>query len=222
MRVMTIRGYAAVAAVLAAGLLAAVSGCATARIELPRFDVAIDAAGATPSVAGARVEVEPFGLQTAHRDATELGAGYSGVSKQPAPIHLAERVDAFLERTMRESLRSAGVESAPRAAADAVLTGSVEKFSVDERVAEWGMEFSAAEVAFRAAITDRVGAVLWSADLQGHAESARLPDASGRNRATLEQAVREAVEAMLRDASFWQAIAAAAASSPHSGASEAF
>jgi len=221
MRRLSDHGNAILRAALATGLALA-AGCAASRIDLPRFDVATEVGSGSAVVAGARVGVEPFALPRAGRDATALGSGYSGVSKRPATIHLSEPIDAFVVRTLQASLASAGVEPAERGVADATIVGTISAFSVNEHSADWGLQYSAAEVAFRAALTDRSGAVLWSADLEGHAESGRVPDATTRDRATLEQAVREAVGAMMRDEGFWRAIQSAAAATRHTAPGEAF
>lgn len=157
--------------------------------------------------AGVAVDVARFEHVSEGLDAHHIGSARTGVSNRVASVRMSEEPAELIQRTIAFALAEAGLDVSGAEPVDYRLSGRIEKFWVEERQHEKVFETTLALVRFTAWLTGRDGARAWSGKFVAEAESHPSLDATEDQQYMLEQAVGEAVQALIDDRDLWRTLA---------------
>ncbi len=179
-------------------------GCAqTLQIDSINPDLNINTT--TKLTGNSKTAIESFKIHSkAHQYI--VGEAKVGFVNSKADIVSTEEVGSIVANAVKKGFRAAGFHVVDLRDADFIVSGVVEKFWVDEYATGLSLEFSKASVRYDVIIRDRHGATIWANSLDLHKTSDESLDATEDDIPTLSLALKESVESIFRDQSFWGAI----------------
>lgn len=109
-------------------------------------------------------------------------------------------------RAVKRGFQDAGFSLGDSGKADFTVSGSLERFWVDEHATGLSLEYSKASVQFDLIIKNRQGAIVWAKTLEQFKTSGKSMDTTANNLPTLSLALKGAVEKIFSDSTFWDAV----------------
>jgi hypothetical protein len=179
-------------------------GCAqTLRVESISSD--LNVGKSNNGANNARVAIEPFKVNSKYQKDNVIGEAKVGLVNSKADIVSNEPVSSIVTSEVKRGFRDAGFNVVDLRDADFIVTGMVEKFWVDEYATGLSLEYSKGSVRYDMIIKNRQGATVWANTLDAFKASEKSMDTTENNIATLSLALKESVEAIFRDQTFWNA-----------------
>ena len=180
------------------------SGCAqTLRVDSINPDLNVANTG---NLSGnAKVAFEPFKLASKNQEENLIGVAKIGAFNSEAQIVSTEKVSNIVASAVKRGFRDAGFNLVDSGDADFIVTGLVEKFWVDEYATGLSFEYSKASVRYDIIIRNRQGATAWANTLDVFMASEKSVDTTVNNMPTLSLALKDSVEAIFKDQTFWNA-----------------
>lgn len=180
------------------------TGCAqTMRVNLISPDLNI---GRVTNLAGnVKVAFEPFEINSKDQKDNLIGKAKVGFFNSEADIISTEPVSSIIVNSVKKGFSAAGFTIVDLKDTDFIITGIVEKFWVDEYATGFSFEYSKASVRYDIIIKNRQNAPVWANTLDIFKTSGKSMETTGNDVPTLLLALKESVEAIFRDQTFWSA-----------------
>ncbi len=186
-------------------ILLVASGCAgTMRAGSISPDLNIDKT--VNSAAATKVAFEPFRITSKDQTENIIGEAKVGLVNSKADIVSDEKVSSIVADAVRKGFQDAGFNIADPKEANFIVSGMIERFWVDEYATGLSLEYSKASVRYDLIIRNMQGATVWANTLDAYKTSDKSMDTTHNDIPTLSLALKESVEAIFKDQSFWKAI----------------
>jgi hypothetical protein len=181
------------------------AGCAqTLRVDSISPDPQVG--GPVSLASNVKVAFEPFKITSKDQQENIIGEAKVGLVNSIANIVSTEQVTSMVANAVKKGFRDAGFNIVTLSDAGFIVMGMVEKFWVDEYATGLSFEYSKASVRYDIIIRNRQGATIWANTLDVYKTSDQAMDTTENDIPTLSVALKESVEAIFKDQSFWNAI----------------
>lgn len=135
-----------------------------------------------------------------------IGKAKTGFFNVTTNLVADKPISTIVTKSIKEGFEQFGFEIVDRQDANYILQGTVEKFWVDEHATGWSLEYSKAYVRYDLIIRKSNRDAIWANTIEKFKASSKSIDASPSIIRTLSLALRESVESIFEDQSFWKAI----------------
>jgi hypothetical protein len=150
-----------------------------------------------------KVAFEPFKLTSKDQEENIIGEAKLGFFNSSATIVTTEKINSIVASALKKGFLDAGFYPADPGEADYTVTGVVEKFRVDEYATGLSLEYSKASVKYDIIVKNKKGNAVWANTMEAFKTSPTSMDTTHNNIPTLSLALKESVEAIFRDQTFW-------------------
>jgi hypothetical protein len=181
------------------------SGCAST-LRVGSISPDINIGNPDKSANNTSVAFEPFKISSKDQKEYIIGEAKVGAFNSKADIVSDEYVSGIVERAVKKGFHIAGFNLVALKDADFTIAGGVEKFWVDEYATGLSFEYSKASVRYDLFIKNKQGATVWANTLDAFKTSDKSMDTTGNDIPTLSAALKESVEAIFKDKTFWEAL----------------
>jgi uncharacterized lipoprotein YajG len=154
-----------------------------------------------------KVVVEPFVMKDKDKQERGIGDARLGALNYPGHIISEENVSVFLTRAVSKGFAASGFAIAEKEQADYLVSAIVDRFWVDEYATGLSLEYARAAVRYDLMVKKPKGKTIWASTLESYKTSSRSMDATEDDIPTLMSALKETIEAIFSNESFWEAIA---------------
>ena len=149
--------------------------------------------------------VENFGFAKTIPDPSIVGEARIGMFDAPASILSQDPVHTIITDQIKNAFLKAGFKLDEKENAHFTISGRVERFWVNERLA--GLRQTAkAFVKYDLIVKDKQGRFVWGDNIVGRATSAVNMDATKNDVPTLINALKNSIESIFINDSFWRAV----------------
>ena len=149
--------------------------------------------------------VENFGFAKTIPDPSIVGEARIGMFNAPASILSKDPVHTIITDQIKNAFLKAGFKLDEKENAHFTISGRVERFWVNERLG--GMTESAkASVKYDLIVKDKQDRFVWGDNIVGKATSAKTLDATENDVPTLINALKNSIESIFINDSFWRAV----------------
>jgi len=192
--------------VMGLGVALCAAGCGASNMEVEALRPRLQVQGRAEA-RGTKIAVGAF--EDGRTDASGLliGEAKTGFFNFSTNIIADESADVMVAEAVHEGLRKAGFAIVEPSEADYVVTGEIAKFWVEEYATGVSLEYAKAYVKYDLLVKDAQGKIVWGITVDEYIVSDNCWDATVFDIPTLTRALRNSVEAIFRDESFWQAVA---------------
>ena len=147
--------------------------------------------------------VEDFGFAKSISDPSIVGEANVGLLNSPASIRSEVPVHLITTDQIKRGLLKAGFKLDMKEKAHFTISGRIERFWVNERSGVWS-ENTKASVKYDLIVKDKQGRFVWGDNIVGRATSKNRMDATKDDVPTLIVALRNSIESIFRNESFWK------------------
>jgi hypothetical protein len=148
--------------------------------------------------------VEIFGVAKTIANPNTVGEARTGILNAPTPILAQDPIHLIITDQIKKAFLGAGFKLVEKETAHFTISGRIERFWVNERAGAWS-ENTKASVKYDLIIKDKQGRFLWGDNIVGRATSKNRMDATKDDVPTLIVALRNSIESIFRNESFWKA-----------------
>jgi len=149
--------------------------------------------------------VEDFGFAKSISNPSVIGEARVGMLNTPVSILSQEPVHLIITDQIKRAFLKAGFKLVEKEKANFNISGRIERFWVDERLGAWS-ENTKASVKYDLIVKDKQGRFLWGDNIVGRAISRNRMDATKDDVPTLINAMRNSIESIFANESFWKAV----------------
>jgi hypothetical protein len=137
----------------------------------------------------------------------QIGEAKTGAFNKDTPILTQEAPGDIVRRFLVVAFQQMRIKTALLEDADVTLTGEIVHMWVDEYATGWHPEYSRARVSFDLFARDRAGKLLWAGRQDGTTISQTShSDTTKQDQSTLEDAISKAINRLVEDRAFWNAL----------------
>jgi len=148
--------------------------------------------------------VENFGVAKTISNPNTVGEARTGILNTPTSILSQDPIHLIITDQMKKAFLKAGFKLDEKEKAHFTISGRIERFWVNERSGAWS-ENTKASVKHDLIVKDKQGRFVWGDNIVGRATSKNSMDATKDDVPTLIIALRNSIESIFRNESFWRA-----------------
>jgi len=183
-------------------------GCGAAKMQIDLLETSqLEGAYAPIGEPPPRIGIGEVTSPGASGPSYQIGEAKTGAFNREAPILTQEAPGDIVRRFLVVAFDEMGINIALMDDAEVTLTGEIVHMWVDEYATGWHPEYSRARVSFDLFARDRDGKLLWAGRQDGTTISpTSQSDTTKQDQSTLENAISKAVNRLVEDRAFWNAI----------------
>jgi len=160
---------------------------------------------AVPMEKAISLYVEIFSVARTISNPTVVGEARTGMFNTRTSIHSEDAVHLIVSEQIKKAFLKAGFKLEEKEKANFTISGQVERFWVNERVGGF-VENAKASVKYDLIVKDRQGRFVWGDNVVGRATAGKSMDVTKEDVPTLMNALKESIESVFKNESFWKAI----------------
>jgi hypothetical protein len=134
-----------------------------------------------------------------------IGRAKTGMFNVSADLVADEPINVIVTKALKKGFEQAGFKVVDLKDSNYMVEGSIEKFWVDEHATGWSFEYAKAYVRYDLIIRKPNGGTVWANTIEKFKVSRKSMDSSSSIIPTLTLALRDSVESIFEDQSFWKA-----------------
>ena len=135
-----------------------------------------------------------------------IGRAKSGMFNVTTDLVVDEPTNIIVTKALKKGFEQAGFKIVDLKDANYIVQGSVEKFWGEEHATGWSPEYAKAYVKYDLIIRKPNGITVWANTIEMFKVSRKSMDSTSLIIPTLTLALRDSVESIFEDQSFWKAI----------------
>ncbi len=135
-----------------------------------------------------------------------VGEAKVGVFNETKPIRSEIPVDKLLTQELNRAFSHAGFEIKEKDRCQYFVTGQIDRFWVDEYATGFSFEYAKASIRYDIVIKNRDNQIVWGKSIHKFEMSGKSMDATEDDIPTLLSALRNSIEDIFKDESFWKTI----------------